>query len=173
MSKMLDKIPEGGWMCQECKMEERRNQENDNCDEVGGVTHRFSVRVNAKNSHRCDKSGGKDTYSETNKTNKDSSCVKVPCKRNEDNVKVSSRAKEQALEPTVASPNNSLDRVGLHRRSSSFKNIDRGDSKPVRKLHSVGYSLADTKGTEAPTLGTRLPKPRGDAFSICVLLCLI
>ncbi|KAK1370929.1 hypothetical protein POM88_037021 [Heracleum sosnowskyi] len=36
MPKMLDKIPEGGWMCQQCKMEER----------------------------------------------KDSSCVKLPCKRN-------------------------------------------------------------------------------------------
>lgn len=162
MSKMLDKIPEGGWMCQECKMEERKSQENDNCDEVGDVTHQFSVRVNAKNSHHCDKSGGKDTYPETNKTNKDSSCVKVPRKRNEDNIKVPSMAKEQALEPTVRSPKNySLDRVGLHRRSSSFKNIDRGDYKPVRKLRSVGYSFADTKGTEAPTLGTGLPKPRG------------
>lgn len=169
MSKMLDKIPEGGWMCQECKMEERKSQENDNCDEVGDVTHQFSVRVNAKNSHHCDKSGGKDTYPETNKTNKDSSCVKVPHKRNEDNIKVPSMAKEQALEPTVRSPKNySLDRVGLHRRSSSFKNIDRGDYKPVRKLRSVGYSFADTKGTEAPTLGTGLPKPRGDAFLICV-----
>lgn len=173
MSKMLDKIPEGGWMCHECKIEERKSQENDNCDEVGGVTHRFSVRVNAKNSHRCDKSGGKDTYSKTNKTNKDSSYVKVPRKRSEDNV-VSLTAKEQALEPTVRSPKNySLDRVGLHRHSSSFKNIDRGDSKPVRKPHSVGYSFADTKGTGAPTLGTRLPEPRGDAFLICVLLCLI
>ncbi|KAK1399336.1 hypothetical protein POM88_009199 [Heracleum sosnowskyi] len=162
MPKMLDKIPEGGWMCQECKMEERKSQDNDNCDEVGGVAHKFSVHVNAKISHRCDKSGGKDTYSETNKINKDSSCVKLPCKRNEDNVKKgSSKAKEQALEPTVTSPKNSLDRVGLHLHSSSFKNSDRDGSKLARKLHSVGYSLADTKGTEAPTLGTRLPKPRG------------
>ncbi|KAL8148550.1 hypothetical protein AgCh_005788 [Apium graveolens] len=162
MSKMLDKIPEGGWMCQECKIEERKSQENDNCDEVGGVTHRFSVRVNAKISHRRDKSGGRDTYSETNKTNKVSSCVKVPRKRSEYNAKVSSSGIEQALEPTVRSPKNySLDRVGLHRRSSSFGNIDRGDSKPVRKPYSVGYSFADTKGTGAPTLGARPLKPRG------------
>lgn len=88
MSKMLDQVPEGGWMCQECKVEERNSQENDKCDEVGGVTHHFSVRVNAKNSLLCEKSGGKDTYSETNKTNKDSSNVKVPHKRNEDNKEI-------------------------------------------------------------------------------------
>ncbi|KAK1378336.1 hypothetical protein POM88_025080 [Heracleum sosnowskyi] len=33
MPKMLDKIPESGWMCQECKMEETKSRDNDNCDE--------------------------------------------------------------------------------------------------------------------------------------------
>ena len=160
MSRMLDKVPEGGWLCQECKMEERNSQKNDNCDEVGSVAHHFSVR-NAKISHLCKKSGGKDTSSETNKSNKNGSKAKVPHKRNEDNVDVSSAVNEQALEPTVRSlKKHSLDKVGVHRRSRSVRSIVRGDSKTVHKLHSVAFSFADTKGTEAPELGTQLPTLR-------------
>ncbi|KAL1823939.1 hypothetical protein ACET3Z_010717 [Daucus carota] len=154
MSRMLDKVPEGGWLCQECKMEERNSQKNDNYDEVGSVAHHFSVR-NAKISHLCKKSGGKDTSSETNKSNKNGSKAKVPHKRNEDNVDVSSAVNEQALEPTVRSlKKHSLDKVGVHRRSRSVRSIVRGDSKTVHKLHSVAFSFADTKGTEAPELGS-------------------
>lgn len=140
---MLDKIPEGDWVCKDCELEERNNQAK---DKLGSAD-------------------GNDPDVQGNKTDKDCSSVKISRKRNADDAEVSSVAKRQALEPTIGSPKTSSPiKVGVLSRDSSFKNLDKGKVRPAHQFPHGIHAVNDTPETASPTLGTRQQTPRGKSL---------
>lgn len=165
MEVMLDEVPKGDWLCQECKFEERKNQEKDKHGAVDGVgKFQFSGYLGSKNAHLVGKSGGKDADVEGDKTDKDNSIVLISRKRNAEDAEVSSVAKKQALEPIIGSPKTSIpNRVGVLSRNSSIKNLDRGKVKPSHQFPPGAHPGDDTPETASPT-GTQQQTARGNTL---------
>ncbi|XP_016484104.2 protein PARALOG OF AIPP2 isoform X2 [Nicotiana tabacum] len=131
MREMLQKVPEGDWMCEECKFDEEMKNRK-------GVT----IKTEAKPS---------DVDGET------ASDTKISGKRRMDDSEVSSVAKKQAFEPASGSPKTlSPNRLIALSRESSFNNSDKGKLKSINQISSGGLSVHDT-----PAWGSRLQTARG------------
>nr|XP_033512248.1 uncharacterized protein LOC104097026 isoform X3 [Nicotiana tomentosiformis] len=131
MREMLQKVPEGDWMCEECKFDEEMKNRK-------GVT----IKTEAKPS---------DVDGET------ASDTKISGKRRMDDSEVSSVAKKQAFEPASGSPKTlSPNRLIALSRESSFNNSDKGKLKSINQISSGGLSVHDTLAW-----GSRLQTARG------------
>ncbi|KAK7253141.1 hypothetical protein RIF29_37598 [Crotalaria pallida] len=104
MRVMLQKVPEGDWLCEECKYaEETENQKLVKSEDV-----------------------------EDKKTLKVSSTSQVSGKRISENIEVAPAAKRQALESSTGSPKmSSPKKLAQLSRESSFKSLDKGKVKPI------------------------------------------
>ncbi|XP_017242340.1 ASI1-immunoprecipitated protein 2 [Daucus carota subsp. sativus] len=134
MRDMLEKLPEGEWLCEDCKFDERKAQEKAKYNTVDGDEL------------------------------EDSSHVKLSRKRKSDDAEVSSVAKRQVLEPPIRSPKTSSPRrVDALFRDSSFKNLDRGKVKPAHQNTTTlqtGNSAIHAAGPQDARLNTS----RGNLF---------
>lgn len=174
MREMLDKIPEGDWLCEDCKFEERKSQEKVkyntvNGDEASG-NYRIPGHVDSINVGLCGKLNGLDTDVDSIKSDTD---VKLSRKRKADDAEVSSVVKRQVLEPAIRSPKTSSPRrTDVLSRDSSFKKLDgRGKVKPAHQIPTTLQTGNSAKQVAGP-LDTRLNTSRGKLNPLVALLIL-
>ncbi|KAH0691630.1 hypothetical protein KY289_018988 [Solanum tuberosum] len=156
MREMLQKVPEGDWMCEECKFdEEMKNRKEDKSVKFdgNGKSYPTGQKIAVGNTGLTIKTESKPPDFEADIA----SDPKTPGKRRMDDTEVSSAAKKQALEPVPASPKTqSPNKLPALSRESSFKNSDKGKLKSANLISSGGLSVHDT-----PAWGSRLQTSRG------------
>lgn len=130
MREMLEKLPEGEWLCEECntlELEGKGKQEK-----IGSMYENEKNNSSGRVSENLNNSDveGRRTKSST----------KNPSKRlrDDEDAEVSSIAKKPALESTVRSPKSSNSKQAVLSRMSSLKNLDKG------RLRSPNHSTLDT-----------------------------
>ncbi|XP_042512019.1 uncharacterized protein LOC122087095 isoform X2 [Macadamia integrifolia] len=184
MRIMLDKVPEGDWLCEECKLKEETEKQNLDKLETASGTSKASCLNGKDNSGGegivCSKLLSNSDVKESKLDVKDSdtegtkvgSCHLVPAKRQSDNIEVASAAKRQVYETSVGSPTTSSPgRKAALSRDSSFKNLDKGKVKPSQPIPFSGNHTAnnsqDTEDSPTischnlPRIQSRLQSPRG------------
>ncbi|XP_043715589.1 uncharacterized protein LOC122663985 [Telopea speciosissima] len=184
MRIMLDKVPEGDWLCEECKLKEAtETQKQDKLETVSGTSKASCLNA-------IDKSGGagivsskllqKADVKEAKLDAKDSDAegTKVgpshvlPAKRQSDSIEVASVVKRQVHETSIGSPTaSSPGRKASLSRESSFKNLDKGKVKPSQPIPFSGNHTANNfqDTADSPTISghnlsriqSRLQSPRG------------
>ncbi|KAL3342474.1 hypothetical protein AABB24_026479 [Solanum stoloniferum] len=156
MREMLQKVPEGDWMCEECKFdEEMKNRKEDKSVKFdgNGKSYPTGQKIAVGNTGLTIKTESKPPDFDGDIA----SDPKTPGKRRMDDTEVSSAAKKQALEPVLASPKTlSPNKLPALSRESSFKNSDKGKLKSANLISSGGLSVHDT-----PAWGSRLQTSRG------------
>ncbi|KAG5617496.1 hypothetical protein H5410_017320 [Solanum commersonii] len=156
MREMLQKVPEGDWMCEECKFdEEMKNRKEDKSVKFdgNGKSYPTGQKISVGNTGLTIKTESKPADFDGDIA----SDPKTPGKRRMDDTEVSSAAKKQALEPVPASPKTlSPNKLPVLSRESSFKNSDKGKLKSANLISSGGLSAHDT-----PAWGSRLQTSRG------------
>nr|XP_010318291.1 uncharacterized protein LOC101244850 isoform X1 [Solanum lycopersicum] len=155
MREMLQKVPEGDWMCEECKFdEEMRNRKEDKSVKFdgNGKSYPTGQKIAVGNTGLTIKTESKPPDFDGDIA----SDPKTPGKRRMDDTEYSA-AKKQALEPVPASPKTlSPNKLPALSRESSFKNSDKGKLKSANQISSGGLSVHDT-----PAWGSRLQTSRG------------
>ncbi|XVF30541.1 hypothetical protein REPUB_Repub16aG0066900 [Reevesia pubescens] len=133
MREMLQKVPEGYWLCEECKLAEETESQKQGLDAEG------------------------------KKANKLSSNTQRFGKRHAENLEGASAPKRQAVETNLGSPKSlSPSKVSALSRESSFKNLDRGKVRPSPQISISNHSGNDMPETvRSPTSGPRLQTPKG------------
>ncbi|XP_073297843.1 protein PARALOG OF AIPP2-like isoform X2 [Primulina huaijiensis] len=119
MREMMAKVPEGDWLCEECKSREQtRGQRRDKIGRVDGNEKNNSFgRSISEHVNSVDVEG-----------NRSRSSVKIPDKRQRDDVdaEVSSIMKKPAVESMVRLPKSSWsDKAATLSRENSLKNLDK------------------------------------------------
>ncbi|XWS42848.1 hypothetical protein CRYUN_Cryun16bG0049800 [Craigia yunnanensis] len=133
MREMLQKVPEGDWLCEECKLAEETESQKQGMDAEG------------------------------KKANKLSSSTQSLGKRHAENIEGASAPKRQAVEANVGSPKSlSPGKVSALSREASFKNLDKGKVRPSPQISLGNHSGNDMPETvHSPTSGPRLQTPKG------------
>ncbi|KAG6426633.1 hypothetical protein SASPL_110860 [Salvia splendens] len=146
MREMLEKLPEGEWLCEECNTLELAGKGKQ--EKIGSVYENEKNNSSGRVSENLNNSDveGRRTKSST----------KNPSKRlrDDEDAEVSSIAKKPALESTVRSPKSSNSKQAVLSRMSSLKNLDKG------RLRSPNRSTLDTIPANDVT---ELAKPSLDA----------
>ncbi|XP_022718629.1 uncharacterized protein LOC111276921 isoform X2 [Durio zibethinus] len=133
MQEMLQKVPEGYWLCEECKLSEESESQKQGLDTEG------------------------------KKASKLSSSKQSLGKRYAENLEGALALKRQAVETNMGSPKSlSPGRVSSLSREGSFKNLDKGKVRPSPQISLGNRSGNDMPETVcSPTSGTRLQTPKG------------
>ena len=196
MREMLQKVPEGDWLCEECKFaEESENQKQGKLE--SGHRH-CTCSLCELYSYHCEMEF-EGSEVEEKKMDKLGSCTLVSGKRCAENIEVAP-AKRQALETVTGSPKPSSPgrivtgspkplspsrivsgsqkplspskTVSLS-RDSSFKSIDKGKVKSVHQTSFGNHSGTDIPETARfPATGPRLQKEKGKQIAYVILLFL-
>ncbi|KAK9271648.1 hypothetical protein L1049_002011 [Liquidambar formosana] len=165
MREMLDKVPEGQWLCEECKFaEETEKQKQDKVEVVdGNVKNQCFGLTSTVDSDLFVKLDTKDSDVEGNRSNKVSPSTQASRKRHADNIEVASVAKRQALETITGSPKaSSPSRTAALSRDCSFRNLDKGKAKPTQQTSFGSHYINDIPETaRPPTTGSCPQAPRG------------
>ncbi|TYH79418.1 hypothetical protein ES332_D03G062700v1 [Gossypium tomentosum] len=133
MREMLQKVPEGDWLCEECKLAEEIESQKQGLD------------------------------SEGKKAKKLSSTTQNLGKRHAENLEDASASKRQAVEQKMGSPKSlSPSKASALSREGSFKNMDKGKVRPSPQLSLGSHSGNDMLETTcSPASGPRLQLPKG------------
>ena len=196
MREMLQKVPEGDWLCEECKFaEESENQKQGKLE--SGHRH-CTCSLCELYSYHCEMEF-EGSEVEEKKMDKLGSCTLVSGKRCAENIEVAP-AKRQALETGIGSPKpSSPSRIvtgspkplspsrivsGSQKplspsktvslsRDSSFKSIDKGKVKSAHQTSFGNHSGTDIPETARfPATGPRLQKEKGKQIAYVILLFL-
>ncbi|KAK8590024.1 hypothetical protein V6N12_024408 [Hibiscus sabdariffa] len=131
MREMLQKVPEGDWLCEECKLAEETESQKQGL------------------------------YSDGKKANRLISSTQYLGKRHADSLEGASASKKHAVESNMGSPNSLSPKVPALSREGSFKNLDRLKVKPSPKLSLGNHSGKDMPETVcSPTSDPRLQSPK-------------
>ncbi|XP_011624581.1 uncharacterized protein LOC18437469 isoform X1 [Amborella trichopoda] len=149
MQIMLDKLPEGEWLCEECKLKEQA--ENKKPNKIGTLLPTPKpVYSNEKSQNSRDPTSSKPSSKLNIKvpdqdTSKSSKLVPSPSlssKRPSENSDTSSLSKRQALEgPSSGQRVSGLSKKPMLSRDGSSKNLEMGKTKPTHLLNSSGSQL--------------------------------
>ncbi|XP_017622855.1 uncharacterized protein LOC108466963 isoform X1 [Gossypium arboreum] len=133
MREMLQKVPVGDWLCEECKLAEETESQKQGLD------------------------------SEGKKAKKLSSTTQNLGKRHAENLEDASASKRQAVEQKMGSPKSlSPSKASALSREGSFKNMDKGKVRPSPQLSLGSHSGNDMLETTcSPASGPRLQSPKG------------
>ncbi|MBA0850889.1 hypothetical protein Goshw_008953 [Gossypium schwendimanii] len=133
MREMVQKVPEGDWLCEECKLAEETESQKQGLD------------------------------SEGKKAKKLSSTTQNLGKRHAENLEDASASKRQAVEQKMGSPKSlSPSKASALSREGSFKNMDKGKVRPSPQLSLGSHSGNDMLETTcSPASGPRLQSPKG------------
>lgn len=162
MREMLEKVPEGEWLCEECKTLELVG--NGKQEKIGSMDenekNNSSGRV-SENLNNSDVEG-----------HRTKSSTKNPSKRlrDDDDAEVSSIAKKPALELTTGSPKTSNSKLAVLSRESSLKNLDKGRLRSPNCSTSDTIPVNDAAELAKPALDARGLNLRG--YNACLLHCL-
>ncbi|KAL8161856.1 hypothetical protein V2J09_013345 [Rumex salicifolius] len=119
MREMLDEVPEGHWLCEECKSCEEMERKRQGYSEILGVKEGSKK----KSDSLLEK---KDHSVPGNRADNDSSTKHLTNKRRGSDVAVDPAGKKQILESMVHSPSTSSSvKDGALSRDISFKNVDK------------------------------------------------
>ncbi|CAN4085524.1 unnamed protein product [Withania somnifera] len=154
-AKNVKKVPEGDWVCEECKFdEEMKNRKEDKSVKFDGNGKSYPTgQIAVGNTGLTIKAEAKPPDFDGDIT----SDPRTSGKRRMDDTEVSSAAKKQALEPVLGSPKTlNPNKSPALSRGSSFKNSDKGKLKSANQISSGGLSVHDP-----PAWGSRLQTARG------------
>lgn len=165
MRERLDTVPEGDWLCEECKLDEEiETQKEDKYekDDKNGK-NQFLGHVNT---HSLVNSDAKESDFEGNLDIRVGASTDIGSKRPLDNAETASLAKRQALETSLGSPKaiSSTRMVASLTKESSFKNLDKGKVRPVHQVSLASNSVGNDCAVEtarSPTTVSRLQTPKG------------
>ncbi|KAK9120737.1 hypothetical protein Syun_018354 [Stephania yunnanensis] len=181
MRVMVDKVPEGDWLCEECMIKEEaekqklEDQKQDKLEtELGSLK---TPNTNGKsqiagNSEHLPKMDAKSLDAEANRSIKAASSSLSSFKRRLESLEVAPAAKRQTLESGVGTPKSSSPSKKLAMsREASFKNFEKGKAKPfhITPLSggnvtncSQGISNSPTSfGSNSSKTQSLLQSPRG------------
>ncbi|KAK8272862.1 hypothetical protein V6Z12_D11G365700 [Gossypium hirsutum] len=133
MREMLQKVPEGDWLCEECKLSEGTESQKQGLDAEG------------------------------KKANKLSSSTRSLGKRHAENLEGASAPKRQAIQTNMGSPKSlSPSRLSAFSREGSFKNLDKGKVRPSPQI-SLGNHSGNgmPEAVRTPPSGPRLQTSKG------------
>ncbi|MFQ6635645.1 hypothetical protein Gotur_010677 [Gossypium turneri] len=133
MREMLQKVPEGDWLCEECKLGEGTESQKQGLDAEG------------------------------KKANKLSSSTRSLGKRHAENLEGASAPKRQAIQTNMGSPKSlSPSRLSAFSREGSFKNLDKGKVRPSPQI-SLGNHSGNgmPEAVRTPPSGPRLQTSKG------------
>lgn len=176
MRERLDEVPEGDWLCEECKSAEENENQKQDVEGKGYIS--YKRKDEGRRPNRVSPST-QVSDAEGKRVSRDSSSMRNFGKKNVENVDVSVAAKRQVLETNkgstkASSPGRSL---GLSRDSSS-KSLDKGklmlsqskclgdqcsnDFSEMARSPSVGSRLQTLKGTllKSNSFNTLNSKPK-------------
>ncbi|XP_022743833.1 uncharacterized protein LOC111294704 [Durio zibethinus] len=133
MREMLPKVPEGDWLCEECKLAEETGSQKQGLDAEG------------------------------KKENKPSSSTPSLVKKHAENLEGAFALKRQAVETNIGSPKSlSPSRISALSREGSFKKLDKAKLRPSPQISLNNHSGNDMAETvRSPTYGPRLQTPKG------------
>ena len=141
MREMLDEVPEGDWICEECKSfeeSEMERQRQGHSEVLGGKER--SKRNSDSLLER------KDPFLAGTRADNDSLTKHFPNKRRGSDIEVDPAPKRQVLESMVQSPTaSSPGRDGSLSRDNSFKNTDKMIAKLIHQT-----SISGRDGREKP-----------------------
>ncbi|XP_058206469.1 uncharacterized protein LOC131319981 isoform X4 [Rhododendron vialii] len=157
MRETMEKVPEGDWLCEECKFDEEiKDPKQDTTVTVDGYDKNQSsgqatpVEKPLEIDHTKIKKTLTDSDVEGNRPYKDILSGKAAGKRHADNTEVAATVKRQALETTVGLPKaSSPSRIAALSRDFSFSNLDKGKVKSAHQLSS-GTSSDNSKAAFSP-----------------------
>ncbi|XP_022866085.1 tyrosine-protein kinase BAZ1B-like [Olea europaea var. sylvestris] len=155
MQETLTKVPEGNWLCEECKVEEQMsNRRQGKIGKIDGNEKNNSFgQATSENINSFDVEGNRTKGCSNMKT-----CGKRPRDENE----VSSVAKKPAIESIMTSPrNSSSNKTAALSRENSFKNLDRGRMQPINHSSSATLPVNDTLESARTALDPRIQTSRG------------
>ncbi|KAI3757016.1 hypothetical protein L6452_04549 [Arctium lappa] len=163
MKEMIDEIPEGDWLCEECKLVEENKNTNRQKDgtEAGAEKEQYSGQADREFASIF-KPDTKGLSVEESRTGKDHSVMKASGKRRAEELESSSAVKKQALEMIIGSPRTSSPSKLHAPTDSSTKDVDRGKVKSSHQFSSD--SLFGNEAPEAarsPATRPRLQSLRG------------
>ncbi|KAK9144503.1 hypothetical protein Sjap_004406 [Stephania japonica] len=154
MRVMVDKVPEGDWLCEECKMKEEaeneklEDQKQDKLEaELGSLkTSNTSGKSQiAGNSEHIPKMNAKSLDVEANRSIKATSSSLSSFKRRLESLEVAPAAKRQTLESGVGTPKSSSPGKKLAlSREASFKNFEKGKAKPFHITPLSGGNVTNS-----------------------------
>ncbi|XP_039059215.1 uncharacterized protein LOC120202932 isoform X2 [Hibiscus syriacus] len=132
MREMLRKVPEGDWLCEECKLAEETESQRQGLD------------------------------AEVKKAKKLSSSTRILGKRHVENLEGALAPKRQAVETNMGSPKSlSPSRVSSLSREGSFKNLDKGKVRPFPQISLGNHSGNDVpEAVSSPNSAPRLQTPK-------------
>ncbi|KAK8520054.1 hypothetical protein V6N13_031476 [Hibiscus sabdariffa] len=135
MREMLQKVPEGYWLCEECKLVEETE------------THKQGLDV------------------EGEKANKVGSSTQSLAKRHAENLESALALKQKAVETSTGSPEPlSPNRVCALSQEGSFKDLNKGKVKPYLQNSFGNHSGNDMPETVRSPSGTQLQAPKCASF---------
>ncbi|ESR50667.1 hypothetical protein CICLE_v10033462mg, partial [Citrus x clementina] len=123
MKEMLQKVPEGDWLCEECKFAEETEKQKQGSDIEG------------------------------KRTNKQSTSTQSSGKRHAENLDAAPAAKRQAIETSPGYPKPlSPSKAAALSRDSSFKSLDKGKVRPVTFGNNSSNDVVETARSPGGTL---------------------
>ncbi|XP_027159396.1 uncharacterized protein LOC113760860 isoform X2 [Coffea eugenioides] len=161
MKEMVDKVPEGDWLCEECRLEaEMKNPRQEKvCSVDASEKINSSGQANPENASFAMKSETKGSDVVGNKIANDPPSVKILGKRQSDDAEVFCAVKKRVLESDIGSAKVSTSSgAAAISCDSSFKLLDRGKAKPTQHSSSVTVSAHDTATSPS---GSRLHTSQG------------
>lgn len=155
MREMLEKVPEGDWLCEECKLnEELEAQKQEHLKLLGGSEKSKSLgrtsSVNLDLPYKLDK---KDSFCERSKLKSVSLNKQLSSKRSADSIEAGQTAKKQVLESSTGSPTAlSPSRVPVLSKDCSIKNLDKTKGKHSNQSSAGTESAGDSsENARSPT----------------------
>ncbi|CAA2963339.1 uncharacterized protein LOC111399148 isoform X1 [Olea europaea subsp. europaea] len=172
MQETLTKVPEGNWLCEECKVEEqmsnRRQGKIEECKVEEQMSNRRQGKIGKIDGNEKNNSFGQASSENINsfdvEGNRTKGCsnMKTCGKRPRDENEVSSVAKKPAIESIMTSPrNSSSNKTAALSRENSFKNLDRGRMQPINHSSSATLPVNDTLESARTALDPRIQTSRG------------
>ncbi|KZV40935.1 hypothetical protein F511_05180 [Dorcoceras hygrometricum] len=154
MREMLAKVPEGDWLCEECKSSEVRYQRREKLGRLDENEKNYSGQASSERMNSSDVEG-----------NRTRGCLNISTKRPRDDVdtEVSSVMKKLAVDSTVGTPMPSRsDKAAALSRENSSKNLEKGK---VLSSHGIPTSdavtVSNTPELARPGSDQRSPNFRG------------
>ncbi|XP_026401607.1 uncharacterized protein LOC113297375 isoform X2 [Papaver somniferum] len=170
MREMVDKVPEGDWLCEECKFkEDAEKQKRDKPEAAVEPTKQSCIdeKESTPNVKVLNKSDVKALDAESKLSPKIGSNVNISSKRHLDNVEGVSAVKRQAFEsssglskPSSSNKEAAVSKVGSF-KSTSSKMVQRIESPTSSTNPSQNHSRQHFSGTSTLQKSNSFTEPKG------------
>ncbi|XP_058084997.1 uncharacterized protein LOC131232639 isoform X2 [Magnolia sinica] len=174
MRIMLDKVPDGDWLCEECQLKdaEKQNLDKIETEPAAPKAPSLSEKSQSSNPKLLLKLDAKAQEEEADQATKVITSPRLSTKRHAESLEVTSLSKKVAIETSTGLPGMAiLSKKSELSRESSFKHLDAGKVKAAHSVPSSGSHAANgsqetshslsTAGPNASKSQGQLQSPRG------------